>query len=117
MPISSSPLLCPKTEVLNIVVNDSRVNSGAWYLYATISHDLTAPDGSVLEKSLVFVDDNGNITPLSTDKTLIYTGSTNDGEDKVTTIIQEVNKGILLQINNPVVGNTEYLTNITWTIE
>ena len=117
VPISSSPLLCPKTEVLNIVVNDSRVNSGAWYLYATISHDLTAPDGSVLEKSLVFVDDNGNITPLSTDKTLIYTGSTNDGEDKVTTIIQEVNKGILLQINNPVVGNTEYLTNITWTIE
>lgn len=117
VPISSSPLLCPKTKFLNIVVNDSRVNSGAWYLYVTISHDLTAPDGSVLEKSLVFVDDNGNITPLSTDKTLIYTGSTNDGEDKVTTIIQEVNKGILLQINNPVVGNTEYLTNITWTIE
>ena len=116
-PISKTPLLCPKTNELIITVTDSRINSTSWYLYANISHDLTTSSGDTLEKSLVFKDTTGKLTTLSSTKTLVYTGSSNDGESKTTTITWNIDEGILLQINNPIINKKEYLTNINWTIE
>ena len=88
-----------------------------WKLYATIDHDLTSSSGKVLEDSLIYVDDNGTISQLSSSKTLIYTGEDNQGVTKITKITWAENRGILLRVNTPLENNTEYTATITWTLE
>ena len=116
-PISKDPLLCPKNKPLIINVTDSRVNSNTWNLYASIKSELTSTEGNTLNRSLVFIDKNNVIKTLSSEKTLIYTGTANDGKIKTTTITWNESEGILLQINNPLINNNEYKTNIDWNIE
>lgn len=116
-PISKDSLLCPKNKPLIINVTDSRVNSNTWNLYALIKSELTSTEGNALNRSLVFIDKNNVIKTLSSEKTLIYTGTANDGKLKTTTITWNESEGILLQINNPLINNNEYKTNIDWSIE
>ena len=115
-PIKTNPILCPKTEPLLITVTDSRINSSNWKLYATINHDLTSDDGLTLEDSLVSLDGEV-INILSSNKTLIYEGESNDGTTKVTNIIFNEDEKILLQIKNFIVNNTKYEAVITWILE
>ncbi len=116
-PITTDPILCKKTEPLIITVTDSRAISSNWKLYASINHDLTSETGQILNKSLVFKDESGNITPLTENKTVIYTGSENEGTTKITTISFKEDEGILLQITSPLINNLSYESLITWTIE
>lgn len=97
IPIKTNPILCPKTEPLLITVTNSRINSSNWKLYATINHDLASDDGLTLEDSLVSLDGEV-INILSSNKTLIYEGESNDGTTKVTNIIFNEDEKILLQI-------------------
>lgn len=114
--ISLSPLLCPKTTELKVMVTDSRINSSAWKLYATINHDLTNQEGKILRDSLVFKDSTNDIIVLSNQPTLVYTGESNGGQIKVTEVVWDVDAGILLQILDYIENNTQYNAVITWSI-
>ena len=116
-PISTSPILCPKSDAINIKVTDSRVNSTIWHLYVNITHDLISSKDNVLKDSLVFLNENNEINILSTTKMLVYTGEENGGTTKITNIVWSANEGILLQPTSPIINNNEYTTNVVWTIE
>lgn len=114
-PISTSPLLCPKKEEINILVTDSRVNSTDWQLYVTVTKELTDND-DILPKALVFKE-NDNLSVLSSEKTLVYSGTKNDEEIKTTTISWTKDTGILLQINEPLKKVATYKATLEWGLE
>lgn len=118
VPFSLNPVLCPPKENISIVVIDSRVNSSNWHLYAKINHDLETIDGNVLSNSIVFINEDNDVVPLTVDKILVYTGENNNGTKKITTITFEQDKGIALRIlNEPLIINKEYSNVITWILE
>ena len=116
-PIKDNPILCPRLTEVNIIVTDSRINSSDWKLYATINHDLESSDGKILKDSLVYVDDLGNINVLSSIPTLIYNGTSNNGQIKTTDVHWSEQTGILLQIKDYLENNVEYEAEITWILE
>lgn len=116
-PISNNPLLYPRLNDLIITVTDSRVNSSPWRLYATINHDLESDDGIILKDSLVYVNDLGEISVLSSTPTLVYTGESNGGLLKVTNISWNENEGILFQLKDYLENKKEYKAEITWILE
>lgn len=116
-PISDNPLLYPRLNDLIITVTDSRVNSSPWRLYATINHDLESDDGITLKDSLVYVNNLGEISVLSSTPTLVYTGESNDGSLKVTNISWNENEGILFQLKDYLENKKEYKAEITWILE
>ena len=116
-PINLNPILCPRNNELTITVTDSRINSSDWKLYASINQALTSSSGIVLKDALVFIDENGDMTTLSDSKTLVYTGTKNDGNVKVTKVTFDNDKGILLKVIEPIINNMEYESIISWSIE
>lgn len=116
-PISNNPLLYPRLNDLIITVTDSRVNSSPWKLYATINHDLESDDGIILKDSLVYVNNLGEISILSSTPTLVYTGESNGGSIKVTNISWNENEGILFQLKDYLENKKEYKAEITWILE
>ena len=116
-PIRLNPILCPKNEKLIITVTDSRIDSTPWNLFASINNELENEDNNVLKDSLVFLDSNNNINIISTTKTLIYQGEGNDGSTKTTEIIFDKDEGILFQVLETLIANTEYKTKIIWSLE
>ncbi len=116
-PIKDNPILCPRLTEVNIIVTDSRINSSDWKLYATINHDLESSDGKILKDSLVYVYDLGNINVLSSISTLIYNGTSNNGQIKTTDVHWSEQTGILLQIKDYLENNVEYEAEITWILE
>ncbi|MDD5836238.1 MAG: hypothetical protein PUD34_03390 [bacterium] len=67
---------------------------------------------------MLFLDDDNVVKPLSSDKTLIYTGAAGvEEETKTTEITFKVDEGILLQILEPVFNETTYTALINWEIE
>ena len=116
-PINTTPILCPRKDELTVIVTDSRANSTEWKLYASLDHDLISSKGQVLKDALVFVDETGNITPLSTDKMLVYKGEKNDGTTKITNVTWSDDKGILLKISDSIENGIEYESIISWSIE
>ena len=115
--ISDNPLLYPRLNDLIITVTDSRVNSSPWRLYATINHDLESDDGITLKDSLVYVNDIGEVSVLSSTPTLVYTGESNDGSLKVTNISWNENEGILFHLKDYLENKKEYKAEITWILE
>ena len=116
-PIKKDPIICPRKDELDVIVTDSRVNSTNWKLYASINNDPISKEGNVLKDSLVFIDDNNTITPLSTTPLLVYTGTSNNNEIKITNVTWDDDKGILLKINDTLINKVEYSSIITWKIE
>ena len=117
VPISLSPILCPRSSELVVNVIDSRVTSTDWKLYASIKHDLISPQEVTLKDSLVYKDDTGKITVLSSTPTLVYTGKKNDGSTLNTSVTWKDDEGILLMITDKLINGMEYETNIIWTVE
>lgn len=115
-PFKISPLLCPRNEILEIDVYDSRINSSDWKLYVNIDHDLTSLDGDVLMNSLVYID-GSNVIPLSTERTLIYNGVSNGGVPVTTKVSFLKNEGIVLCVNNPIKNKIKYSTTLTFSVE
>ncbi len=115
-PISSSPTLCPRSSTLKVVVNDSRITPTNWKLYATINHELQSQNGHILTNGLVYIDENNNLTILSSTPTLVYTQPTiTTGETEVEWPDDE---GILLQLNIvPIIVGETYTATINWSIE
>lgn len=116
-PISDNPLLYPRLNDLIITVTDSRVDSSSWKLYATINHDLESDDGIILKDSLVYVNNLGEISILSSTPTLVYTGESNGGSIKVTNISWNENEEILFQLKGYLENKKDYKAEITWILE
>lgn len=116
-PISIDPVLCPRKNDLVVVVTDSRANSTSWKLYAALDHDLISSDGKILKDAIVFIDEDGNITNLSTTPILVYTGEGNGGSTKVTNVSFSKNRGILLRISDSIASGVEYESLISWSLE
>lgn len=116
-PINDNPLLYPRLNDLIITITDSRVDSSSWKLYATINHDLESDDGIILKESLVYVNNLGEISILSSTPTLVYTGESNGGSIKVTNISWNENEGILFQLKDYLENKKDYKAEITWILE
>lgn len=118
IPYSYNPILCQRASDLEIIVEDTRVRSTDWKLYAYIESPLTSSGGYKLTDSLVYVNENQTIVPLSKTPYLIYRGTTNNGVAKTTTITFPSQEGILLRVMNEALENgEEYKTNIFWALE
>ena len=115
--ISLNPILCPRSSELVVNVMDSRVINTDWKFYAAIKHDLTSPQEVTLKDSLVYKDDTGKITVLSSTPTLAYTGKKNDESTLNTSVTWKDDEGILLMITDKLINGMEYETNIIWTVE
>lgn len=115
-PINLNPLICPKSDIINIEVIDSRINSTDWELYARLDGDFVTVDKDILE-SIVFLNSNGEYVTLTGDDILVYSGVANDGVTKSTLIEWGKNDGILLKVTNPVKINKTYTTKIIWTLK
>lgn len=115
---SINPVLCLPEEKIIIEVVDSRIDSSSWSLYAMINHDLMADDGRILTDSIVFINEENEIKPLSNEKLLIYQGKSNEGSPKSTNISWQDGKGIMLKLENEFLENkVEYTAVITWILE
>lgn len=115
-PISLNPIICPKTEKIEIQITDTRINNTPWNLYAQIDDDLTSENDYTLPFALIFIDENKTKHYLSTEKTLIYSNTTSE-TPKITTVTMEQNEELLLELRTYLVNNNTYKTNLTWSIE
>lgn len=118
IPYSQDPILCQRKSDLEIVVEDTRVRSTNWKLYAYIEIPLTSNGGYKLTDSLVYIDENQTIIPLSKTPLLIYQGIANGGVAQETKVSFSSHQGILLRVmNEPLENGEEYKTNIFWALE
>lgn len=84
---------------------------------AKVKGNLISNLGEVFEGSLVYIDNSGNIYPLSDTPVLVYTVSGNDGSQKTTIVKWNDDEGILLKIDGKIIVNREYVFYIIWSIE
>lgn len=98
-----------------VVVYDGRVDSTAWQLLASITGDLVTADGTLsLPESLVYRDEGGNVSILSAEPMVIYTGEPNGGAPKTTSILWNADRGILLLPKVPIRIGVEYASYVKW---
>lgn len=116
-PISLNPILCPREGELFVNVVDSRVSSTDWKLYASIKHEFMDILGNILNGSLVYKDELGNVVTLSDKPTLVYNGKKNSGNVENTSVTWNEDEGILLMINGKIISGLEYSTVILWSLE
>ena len=116
VPISVSPIICPKLTELDVNVVDTRINSTNWKLYASVSQDLKTSDGKILDGNIIYKDGD-IISILSDTPTLVYTGANNGGNILHTNVKFAKDEGILLKLNGKIINNTTYETKIIWKIE
>jgi len=87
-----------------------------WHITATIDAPLISTSNSThkLLNALVFVDDQGNTTPLSTTPIKVFEYTTRT--ESIIPVNWDANKGILLKINPIEVYAETYTTTINWTL-
>lgn len=114
--INTNPMILGrKDKTLNMSVVDSKAISSNWYLYAYIDNPLTTVDTKhSLPESLIFVDTNNEIKTLGVNPTLVYSGTSNEGNTKTTNISWNENTGILFKIIEPLYNGETYSTLIHW---
>ena len=117
-PISTLPVILPKSDSTSLKIVDSRVNSTPWKLYAKVIKEMISNNGFKLTNAIVFKDFNDNVLTLGEDPTLVFTGNENNGSPEVYNLTWSVEKGLLLNLeDNPLFVNEEYTTSIVWNIE
>lgn len=116
VPFQTNPILCPRTNPIDIVVTDTRARSKPWKVYVSLNHDLVSKTGKTLTNSVVYQD--STLIPLTSSPTLVYSGIANGGSTKVTDIKWAVNEGIVLRLlNQTLEANEEYTATLTWNLE
>lgn len=97
-----------------IRVQDTRATGSRWRLDATLAHPLRARTmRNELPEALVFVDQNNQMTPLSSSALTVFSGTTTSKEP--VNISWTTNRGPMLQIVPEAMADT-YSTTITWTL-
>lgn len=101
-----------------VIVNDSRTDSTYWDLLASITGDLTTADGVYsLPGALVFRNDDDSLITLSGTPAMVYKGDPNGGAPKTTDVTWAANRGILLQVTQPIQVGVEYSTTLIWDLQ
>lgn len=117
-PISLNPVICSRSNALEIIVTDTRLVSSNWKLFASIDHDLTSKNGYTLKRALIYVAPDKTVSFLSNAAINIYTGEDNASFPKTTTVSWIESEGILLQLDKQALENNEvYTASIIWTLE
>lgn len=117
-PYSTNPILCARQNPFLIKVTDTRINSTNWKLYAVLDHELISTNGYQLTDSLVFISSSKQIVPLSKTELLIYQGTSNGGDAKITEITYPEDEGVILSLmNEPLEVGETYTANITWNLK
>lgn len=101
-----------------ITVSDTRRGSGGWNIYARLDSEMTpnSADRPVLNRALIFVDEFGNTTVMSTDTDILILKHSSVGEE-VFSIVWDDNKGVLLAVKPGVAfSDTLYTASISWTL-
>lgn len=110
-------ILGRKDEEMQVIIKDTRALSEEWYLYAYVDTPLTTSDEKYsLPDSLIFIGEDNTIETLSKEPILVYTGTGNEGDTKITTINWEQSKGILFKVIEPLYNGETYSTLINWII-
>lgn len=112
LPISLEPIICPKTLDVLISVSDSRVNSTDWKLFVKTDGEFKSSDGKVIDVKLLL-----NNIEVNTDNVLVYDGTKNDGEVKVTDILLKKDEILLLKVNGSIPINQKFSTNLIWEVK
>ncbi len=108
----SQDLILRQNDDYSIVVTDTRLSGGDWYLYAYISQPLSS-NNSNLEDALIFKSNN-TTSILSKTPILIYSGKWNENQ-KTTTISWNSVEGLLLSLDkNQTYESGNYKTQIMW---
>lgn len=116
-PITLAPILLPKSKEDVISIVDSRVNSSNWKLYARLQQTMVSKNGFNLPQALVFKNFNDELLELTTNPTLVFTGTSNGGDVLVHNVTWSIEKGLLLNLENAALEvNEEYFANIIWEI-
>jgi hypothetical protein len=101
-----------------IVVKDSRPSRNPWELSASISAPLTAEVGGdtlTLPDALVFIDAQGQATPLSSSPLTVFSATTDSTGQ--TDVKWDSDKGPHLELYpGPIKSGVSYSTTITWTL-
>lgn len=101
----------------SIKVTDTRARSTPWYLEAVSSGILEGEEGNILPDALVYVE-NGRLYPISDTPTVVYHGSANGGETKITVVQWPADSGLLLQVTDtPFYIGEKYSSIISWTLK
>lgn len=122
---SSTPILSVGTDTFfqrfspedySIVVLDSRVDSTAWELLASIASDPQTSDGHTLPNSLVYRKNNGDVMSLANEPVAVYEGVSSGGVEMRTTISWAIDEGILIRAVGPIRLRVEYSTEVKWSL-
>ena len=105
-----------------LTIGDFQIHMNALTDTDTSMTGITGKDASILITynditTIALADENDNMITLSDSKTLVYTGTNNDGSVKITNVTFDNDKGILLKVTEPLMNNMEYESVISWSIE
>lgn len=113
-PISRNPLWLRRASNEPVRVVDSRVVSTPWQLLASVDRPMTTQSGHTLPNAVVFVDENGEMTPLRIDDPIpVFEGGP---DEPATDILWDDSKGILLHVTEPLHNKEEYTASLTWAV-
>lgn len=92
--------------------------SSDWKLYAYLNNQLTSIEGFTLDNALVFKKFDNEIVTLTTNLTLVYTGSNNEEIVSFKELNWSTEKGPLLDLtNSALIANLEYFATIYFSIK
>lgn len=92
--------------------------SSDWKLYAYLNNQLNSIEGFTLDNALVFKKFDNEIVTLTTNPTLVFTGSNNEGIVSFKELNWSTEKGPLLDLtNSALIANLEYFATIYFSIE
>ena len=117
VPINNTYIF-PKTSELKTKIVDSRLDSSDWKLYAYIDNPLTSSNGFILDSALVFKKFDNEIIILTSNPTIVFTGTNNGGNVSFKELNWSTEKGPLLDLTNDALeANEEYFSTINFSIE
>lgn len=116
-PVSTSPIILPKTKSEEIKIIDSRTLSSDWDLYVHITKPLTSKNNYTLLNALIFKTFTNEIIILNEVPSKIYTVTDKYEEAEVYDITWSQEQGILLRLQEGLEVNEEYITNIIYSIK
>ncbi len=116
-PVSTSPVILPKTKSEKIKIIDSRTDASDWELYVHITRPLTSKNNYTLLNALIFKTFTNEIIILNEVPSKIYTVTDKYEEAEVYNITWSQEQGILLRLQEGLEVNEEYITNIIYSIK
>ncbi|MBC1210783.1 hypothetical protein HB815_07570 [Listeria booriae] len=100
----------------NITVNDSRNTKQNWTLTAKMTQPMKGTNGRTLSNGLIFRDNNGTETPLSSQSLPVYEYQPNTNTTNTTKVSWAANQGILLKVKSGEAYAQDYQGQVEWSL-